>query len=102
MSNHRPGLRDIVGINLKIVGGLGLAVLARWMWAHASVLWWGRWPLSILFGLGALTAFADAIGAVKALVHHDLEQRSFRRKGVAPRSDRLVSPDTLRKKGLIK
>lgn len=101
MTSYGPTLRAILRINIQVVMAIALGFTARVMWTHADIEWWGFWPIAMMCGLASAAGIVGTIGEIKTIILRDREVWRYKRQGGAPKSDRLVSPDALREKGLI-
>ncbi|OXT01987.1 hypothetical protein B7H23_03355 [Notoacmeibacter marinus] len=102
MSRRGPTLRAILRINGQLLASALLSLLALWLWSNTSVLWWGLGLLAVFCAFGAISALITALGLIRRTIMRDREIAAYERKGGAPQSDRLVSSEALRKKGLIR
>ncbi|CTQ58146.1 hypothetical protein [Roseibium album] len=100
----RPGTKP--GSILRINGRFLRACLAgffAWIcWSYTSPVNWGFGLLAAMSATGALAEFIGALLETWQYIHHEWEIYRYLKQGNAPKSDRFVSDDELRKSGRIK
>lgn len=102
MFGREPRPRTILQINVRFAYAAFILFYGWVCWQWTSPEWWGLGIIAGLCFFGGGLEIIAIVARIVAIFARERKLDDFARQGGAARGDKMVSPEALKKRGLIR